>query len=103
MGLGRRTLQALPKVCVRHSVPHDAVPNQMCSVVESLCCRQPPGSSQPATTQPDCPTSTHTRVCSKPPFPAPHRNMITDGQTKVNNSEVCINDDGFGYASEGEC
>jgi hypothetical protein len=28
--------------------------------------------------------------------------MITDGLTKVNNSEVCVNDDGFGYASEGE-
>jgi hypothetical protein len=32
----------------------------------------------------------------------PHRNMITDGQSKVSDSEVCINDDGFGYASEGE-
>jgi hypothetical protein len=31
------------------------------------------------------------------------RNMITDGATRVNNSDVCINDDGFGYASEGEC
>jgi hypothetical protein len=30
------------------------------------------------------------------------RNMITDGATKVNNSDVCVNDDGFGYASEGE-
>jgi hypothetical protein len=31
------------------------------------------------------------------------RNMITDGAVKVNNSDVCVNDDGFGYASEGEC
>lgn len=27
--------------------------------------------------------------------------MITDGLTRVNNSDVCINDDGFGYATEG--
>jgi len=27
--------------------------------------------------------------------------MITDGLTKVNNSDVCINDNGYGYASEG--
>jgi hypothetical protein len=30
------------------------------------------------------------------------RSMITDGAVKVNNSGVCVNDDGFGYASEGE-
>ena len=30
------------------------------------------------------------------------RNMITDGATMVSNSSVCINDNGFGYASEGE-
>jgi hypothetical protein len=29
------------------------------------------------------------------------RNMITDGLTRVNNSDACVNDDGFGYASEG--
>jgi hypothetical protein len=27
--------------------------------------------------------------------------MITDGLTRVNNSDACVNDDGFGYASEG--
>lgn len=29
------------------------------------------------------------------------RNMITDNATRVNSSDVCINDNGFGYASEG--
>lgn len=27
--------------------------------------------------------------------------MITDNKVKVNNSDICINDNGFGYASEG--
>lgn len=29
------------------------------------------------------------------------RNLVTDGKLKVNSSEVCTNDDGWGYASEG--
>jgi hypothetical protein len=29
--------------------------------------------------------------------------MITDGVTRAVSLEACINDDGFGYASEGEC
>jgi hypothetical protein len=28
--------------------------------------------------------------------------MITDGASRVNSSDACINPDGFGYASEGE-
>ena len=54
----------------------------------------------------DCPENTYGasgRVygwAAAPCKPCP-RNMITDGLTKVNNSDVCINDDGFGYASEG--
>jgi len=39
-------------------------------------------------------------LTAAPCKPCP-RNMITDGQTRVNNSDACINDDGFGYASEG--
>jgi hypothetical protein len=30
------------------------------------------------------------------------RNMITDGATRVTNMSVCVNDDGFGMASEGK-
>ncbi len=55
----------------------------------------------------DCPINTYGAAgkvygwAAAPCKPCP-RNMITDGLTKVNNSDVCINDDGFGYASEGE-
>jgi hypothetical protein len=54
----------------------------------------------------DCPANTYGAAgkvygwAAAPCKPCP-RNMITDGLTKVNNSDVCINDDGFGYASEG--
>jgi len=54
----------------------------------------------------DCPANTYGAAgkvygwASAPCKPCP-RNMITDNLTKVNNSDVCINDDGFGYASEG--
>jgi hypothetical protein len=55
----------------------------------------------------DCPENTYGAAgkvygwAAAPCKPCP-RNMITDGARKVNNSDVCINDDGFGYASEGE-
>jgi hypothetical protein len=39
-------------------------------------------------------------LMAAPCKPCP-RNMITDGLTKVNSSDACINPDGFGYASEG--
>ena len=54
----------------------------------------------------DCPENTYGAAgkvygwAAAPCKPCP-RNMITDGARKVNNSDVCINDDGFGYASEG--
>jgi len=54
----------------------------------------------------DCPANTYGAAgkvygwAAAPCKPCP-RNMITDSLTKVNNSEVCINPDGFGYASEG--
>lgn len=54
----------------------------------------------------ECPINTYGSsgkvygLTAAPCKPCP-RNMITDGQTLVNNSMVCINDDGYGYASEG--
>ena len=54
----------------------------------------------------DCPANTYGAAgkvygwAAAPCKPCP-RNMITDGLTKVNDSGVCINPDGFGYASEG--
>jgi hypothetical protein len=54
----------------------------------------------------DCPINTYGAAgkvygwAAAPCKPCP-RNMITDGLSKVNNSDVCINDDGFGYQSEG--
>lgn len=54
----------------------------------------------------DCPANTYGAAgkvygwAAAPCKPCP-RNMITDGAVKVNNSDVCVNDDGFGYASEG--
>ena len=54
----------------------------------------------------DCPPNTYGAAgkvygwAAAPCKPCP-RNMITDGASRVNNSDVCINDDGFGYASEG--
>jgi hypothetical protein len=54
----------------------------------------------------DCPANTYgasARVyglTAAPCKPCP-RNMITDGLTRVNDSNACINDDGFGYDSEG--
>lgn len=54
----------------------------------------------------DCPINTYGAAgkvygwAAAPCKPCP-RNMITDGLQKVNNSDVCINDDGFGYQSEG--
>jgi len=54
----------------------------------------------------DCPENTYGAAgkvygwAAAPCKPCP-RNMITDGLTNVNNSDVCINPDGFGYASEG--
>ena len=54
----------------------------------------------------DCPINTYGAAgkvygwAAAPCKPCP-RNMITDGAITVNNSDVCINDDGFGYASEG--
>jgi hypothetical protein len=54
----------------------------------------------------DCPANTYGAAgrvwgwASAPCKPCA-RNLITDGAIKVNNSDVCINDDGFGYASEG--
>ena len=55
----------------------------------------------------DCPINTYGAAgkvygwAAAPCKPCP-RNMITDGASKVNNSDVCVNDNGFGYASEGE-
>lgn len=90
--------------CVSATVCHTMQCPIRCAVLWSLCVAASPlaALSQPQHSL-TVPHPLDTRVCSKPPFPAPHRNMITDGQIKVNNSEVCINDDGFGYASEGEC
>lgn len=54
----------------------------------------------------DCPINTYGAagrvygLTAAPCKPCP-RNMITDGQSRVNTSEACINDDGWGYASEG--
>mgnify|MGYP001807294703 CR=1 FL=1 len=54
----------------------------------------------------DCPANTYGAagkvygLMAAPCKPCP-RNMITDGLTRVNNSDACINPDGFGYASEG--
>jgi hypothetical protein len=54
----------------------------------------------------DCPINTYGAsgkvygLVAAPCKPCP-RNMITDLKTRVNSSDVCINDDGFGYASEG--
>jgi len=54
----------------------------------------------------DCPANTYGAAgkvygwAAAPCKPCP-RNMITDGLIKVNTSDACINDDGFGYASEG--
>jgi hypothetical protein len=54
----------------------------------------------------DCPENTYGAsgkvygLVAAPCKPCP-RNMITDGLTRVNNSDACINPDGFGYASEG--
>jgi len=54
----------------------------------------------------DCPINTYGAagkvygLTAAPCKPCP-RNMITDGLTRVNNTDACINPDGFGYASEG--
>ena len=54
----------------------------------------------------DCPVNTYGAAgkvygwAAAPCKPCP-RNMITDNATKVSNADVCVNDDGFGYASEG--
>lgn len=54
----------------------------------------------------DCPANTYGAagkvygLTAAPCKPCP-RNMITD-MVRVNNSDECINPDGFGYASEGE-
>jgi hypothetical protein len=59
-----------------------------------------------AFTAKDCPINTYGAagkvygLVAAPCKPCP-RNMITDGKTRVNSSDVCINDNGFGYASEG--
>ena len=77
----------------------------MCCVGSALqCILELNVATSPQPTQPGfCHTLTHTLYILQSHLALlSHRNMITDGQTKVNNSEVCINDDGFGYASEGE-
>jgi hypothetical protein len=54
----------------------------------------------------DCPANTYGAagkvygLIAAPCKPCPC-NMITDGLTRVNSSDACINPDGFGYASEG--
>lgn len=54
----------------------------------------------------DCPANTYGAagkvygLVAAPCKPCP-RNMITNGLTNVNTSDLCINPDGFGYASEG--
>jgi len=54
----------------------------------------------------DCPENTYGAsgkvygLTAAPCKPCP-RNMITAGLARVNNSDMCINPDGFGYASEG--
>jgi hypothetical protein len=57
----------------------------------------------------ECPINTYGAAgkvygwAAAPCKPCP-RNMITDGTTRVTSMDVCVNDDGFGYASEGkEC
>ena len=56
----------------------------------------------------DCPENTYGAsgkvygLVAAPCKPCP-RNMMTDGLIRVNNSDACINPDGFGYASEGLC
>ena len=54
----------------------------------------------------DCPANSYGAggkvygLRAAPCMPCP-RNMITDGVTKVNDSRACMNDHGYGYASEG--
>ena len=54
----------------------------------------------------ECPINTYGAAgkvygwAAAPCKPCP-RNMITDGATRVTSMDVCVNDNGFGYASEG--